>query len=419
MTETSALTGDLDVTGATLSRLLTPEGLRDPYPIYAELRTAAERGSDVGRVLLGYDECVTALSDRGLSSDRAPAILRQLPDDVRTEIEPVREVLASIVAFRDPPGHQRVRRLLQKAFLPGVVRRQHDVIETAARQLIDRLPDAGTGDLRAAITHPLPALVMAGMLGVPATDLDDFNRWALDIVFLVGSGRPTVELAVRTLNSVREMRAYMTDLVARRRRHPKDDLLSGMIAATEDGTALSEDEMFANALFLMTAGHETATNLIGNAMVALLRHPSEVARLRADPGLYPAAVDEVLRFESPVQMTARVALEDRDVCGRPVGRGQAILIFLGAANRDPARFTDPDRFDISRHPERHLAFASGPHYCLGAHLAREEAMVLLPLLIDQLEDLQLVDEEIAWQETIDFRGPTALDAQWSARQQER
>ena len=210
------------------------------------------------------------------------------------------------------------------------------------------------------------------------------------------------------------MRAFLRELVARRRAEPGDDLLSAMIAAADAEGRLSEDEIYANATFLMTAGHETATNLLSNAVLTLIRHPQEFERLRRDPALIPSAAEEILRFELPVQMTPRTAVEDGVLAGRKVRAGDALLLFLGAANRDPARFADPDRFDIARADNRHLAFGYGAHYCLGAALAREELRIALAHLLRRLPGLELAAEDIEWQATIDFRGPLALPVRWRA-----
>jgi cytochrome P450 len=271
---------------------------------------------------------------------------------------------------------------------------------------------AGEADLHRAYTVPLPALVVGAMLGVPEADLERFKDWAQDIVFLVGSGVSTASLALAAEGHFGEMREYLGALVAARRAAPGEDLLSAMIAAADEEGRLSEDEIFSNATFLMTAGHETATNLLSNGVLTLLRHPAEFERLRRDPALIPSAVEEILRFESPVQMTPRLAVEDGELVGRKVKAGDALLLFLGAANRDPVRFPDPDRFDIARADNRHLAFGYGAHYCLGAALAREELRVALTQVIERLPGLELAADDVTWQATIDFRGPVGLPVRW-------
>lgn len=392
--------------------LATPEGLRDPYAVYSRFRDAEAAGGDIGRVVVRYDQVVGLLGDRRLSSERVDGILEPLGAEVRERCPLVETTLRGIVAFRDPPDHTRIRRLLSSTFSIRMVARVADMIERISARLLDAVAANGETDLHRAYTYPLPVMVVGAMLGVPETDLDRFKSWALDIVFLVGSGSPTEQLAVAAQAHFAEMRDYLHALVAERRADPGDDLLSAMIAAADQEGRLSEDEIFANATFLMTAGHETATNMLSNGVLTLIRHPDQLERLRRDRSLIPSAAEEVLRFESPVQMTPRLAVVDGDLAGRTVKAGDALLLFLGAANRDPARFPDPDRFDVARSDNRHLAFGYGAHYCLGAALAREELRIALTQLLDRLPGLELTVDDVAWQPTIDFRGPLSLPVRW-------
>lgn len=392
-------------------RLRSTQGLRDPYTIYGELREREESGASIGRVIVRHDEATEVLTDRSVSSERVEAIVARLEPEVREEVAEVTSTLEAIVAFRDPPGHTRVRRLLSQALRARAVSRQRDVIEGAANGLIDGLVAGGRADIHGAFTYPLPAMVVAGILGIPEADRRRFERWANDIVFFVGSGALDERLARATLASVREMRAYMTDLVAARRADPQDDLLTAMIEAEDEGT-LTDEEIHANALFLMTAGHETATNMLSNGILTLLRHPEQLALLREQPDLIDAATEEILRFESPVQMTPRIAKEDTVLAGREVSAGDPVVIVLGAANRDPAVFSEPDTFRLDRTDQKHIAFAHGIHWCIGGPLAREEARIVLPLLLERLPDLELAQDEIDWQPTLNFRGPTRLEVRW-------
>lgn len=408
---TTRLDDDQQVVRELFRRLRTPEGLRDPYVIYRELREREAGGGAIGRVIVRHDQAVEVLTDRTVSSERVDAIVERLEPTVREEVAAVTSTLKAIVAFRDPPGHTRVRRLLAQALRARAVSRQREVIERAANQLLDDLVADRRADIHGAFTYPLPAMVVAGILGIPEADRRRFERWANDIVFFVGSGALDEGLARATLTSVLEMRAYMTDLVAQRRADPQDDLLTAMIEAEDEGT-LTDAEIHANALFLMTAGHETATNMLSNGILTLLRHPEQLALLREDPSLVEAAAEEILRFESPVQMTPRIAKEDTTLAGRPVAAGDPVVIVLGAANRDPEVFADPDEFRIERDTRKHIAFAHGAHWCIGGPLAREEARIVLPLLLERLPDLQLVHDDIDWQPTLNFRGPTRLEVQW-------
>jgi cytochrome P450 len=386
--------------------------LRDPYAVYSRFRDAETAGHDIGRVVVRYDQVLGLLGDRRLSSERVAGILEPLGADVRDQCPLVERTLRGIVAFRDPPDHTRIRALLSSTFSSRMVKRVAHMIEGISTRLLDAVAADGETDLHRAYSYPLPAMVVGAMLGVPETDLDRFKSWAQDIVFLVGSGSPTGQLAGAAEGHFAEMREYLRALVAARRAEPGDELLSAMIFAADHEDRLSEDEIFSNATFLMTAGHETATNMLSNGVLTLLRHPDQLERLRLDHSLIPSAAEEILRFESPVQMTPRHAVEDGELAGRTVKAGDALLLFLGAANRDPARFPDPDRFDIARSDNRHLAFAYGVHYCLGAALARQELCIALAHLLERLPGLELAADEVAWQPTIDFRGPLSLPVRW-------
>lgn len=392
--------------------LLSPDGLRDPYAVYSRFRNAEAAGHDIGQVVVRYDQVVGLLGDRRLSAERVAAVLGPLGTEVRDRCPLVEPTLRGIVAFRDAPDHTRIRTLLASAFSTRMVKRVAAMIEGISTRLLDAVAADGEADLHRAYSYPLPALVVGAMLGVPQADLDRFKSWALDIVFLVGSGSPTEQLALSAQEHFAEMREYFRALVAARRGDPGDDLLSAMIGAADRERRLSEDEIFSNVTFLMTAGHETATNMLSNGVLALLRHPDQLERLRRDRSLVASAAEEILRFESPVQMTSRRAVEDGEFAARRVKAGDALQLFLGAANRDPDRFPAPDRFDIARTDNRHVAFAFGPHFCLGAALAREELRIALDHLLERLPGLELTVEEVAWQPTIDFRGPLSLPVRW-------
>src|SRR5262245_10512953 len=374
--------------------LVSPAGLRDPYAIYSRFRQAEAAGYDIGHVVVRYDQVASLLGDRRLSSERVEAILRPLGGDTRDRCPYVERTLQSIVAFRDPPDHTRIRALLSSSFSPRMVQRAAEMIGRISARLLDAVVADGETDFHRAYSYPLPALVVGVMLGIPEADLDRFKSWALDIVLLVGSGSPTARIAESAHAHFAEMREYLRALVSARRRDPDDGLLSAMIGAADHDNRLSEDEIFSNATFLMTAGHETATNMLSNGVVALLRYPDQLERLRRDRALIPSAAEEMLRFESPVQMTSRRALDPGEFAGRRLKAGDALQLFLGAANRDPARFPDADRFDITRPDNRHVAFGLGPHFCLGAALAREELRIALAHLLDRLPGLELAVDEV-------------------------
>ncbi|HEY7488680.1 MAG TPA: cytochrome P450 [Streptosporangiaceae bacterium] len=400
--------------GEVLRRLLSPAGLADPYGIYRQVRAAADAGRLSGRVLFRYVDVRAALEDRELSADRVAAILRPLGPD-RTRVATLERTLRDIVVFQDQPDHRRLRRLLIQAFTPRMVAAARPRIEELTDRLLDALPvdRDGVADLHRGLSYPLPAMVVAALLGIPAADRDAFQGWALDLVHVVGAGPLTPQVAERASQSAGRMGALMARLVAEHddptaTDPTATDLLGAMITATEDGRRLTAAELQANALFLMTAGHETAANMISNGVLSLLRHPRQLESLRADPSLLGAAAEEMLRYESPVQIAARVAHRDRELCGLDLRKGDPVILMLGAANRDPGVYADPDRFDVVRSGPPHLAFGHGAHFCLGAALARTEMEVVLARLLDRYPTLRLADEPIDWQPTLDFRGPTRL-----------
>lgn len=394
--------------GTVLRTLLTPDGLADPYRVYREIRAASDAGRSTGRVLFRHRDVRAALGDRDLRADRVDSILRPLPAEVRATTGPLERTLRDIIVFRDPPDHTRLRRLLTSAFSPRVVSAALPAIAAATDELLDGLDADDVMDLHGGLTYPLPAIVVAALLGIPAADRDAFRSWALDLVMVVGSGAINPELATTAATSMTRMRELMDRLVSERRARPGPDLLSAMIEAADGGDRLTGDELCANALFLMTAGHETATNMLSNGILTLLRHPDQLNLLRANPSLLDPAIEEILRYEGPVQIAARIADRDRQVAGLDVRAGQPLIIMLGAANRDPDAFDRPDTFDITRSPSPHVAFSHGMHFCLGAALARAEAATVLPRLLARFPVLRLADEPVEWQPTLDFRGPQRL-----------
>lgn len=396
--------------GRLLRRLLTPEGLDDPYAVYADLRAAQAAGEDLGRIVLDHADVRAALADPRTSSDRVGAVLSPLGEEVRAQVRPVEKLMRAIVVFRDPPDHSRVRRVLSSAFQGPAVRAQAELVAAETARLVDRLRAAERPDLHAEVSYPLPALVVAGLLGIPEAHREAFARWALDLVLVTGSGALTPELALRMRDDVGELRELLLPLLAERRRAPGQDLLSALGAAGPG--ALTDDEVVANALFLMTAGHETATNQLSNAVLALLRHPEQLALLQEDPGRWPGAAEELIRYDPAVQITARRVTEDGVVGGREVRAGESLVLLLGAANRDPAVFADPDRLDVRRSARGQLGFGHGPHRCLGAALAVLELRVALPVVLAALPGLRLLHDDVAHQPTLDFRGPTHLDVAW-------
>ena len=267
-------------------------------------------------------------------------------------------------------------------------------------------------DLIADLAYPLPVTVIAELLGFPPEDYEKIKKWSDNLAAALGLN-PTPEQQARSGAAREEIRTYFDEIAARLRRKPEDNLISRLLAVSEEagsegGEGLSPDELFANAVLLLAAGHETTTNLIGNGMLTLLRNPEQLRAIREDPSLTPGAVEELLRYDSPVQVTSRVAGEDMTLSGQALRRGDILLGLIGSANRDPAHFADPDRLDVRRQDNKHLAFGSGPHFCLGAALARMEGETAIRTLLARFPNLRLEKQKLLWHKGLTFRGVKAL-----------
>ena len=312
----------------------------------------------------------------------------------------------------DPPEHTRLRGLVSQAFTPRMIKRLEPRLREVAHELMDAALKERRIDLVAALTHPLPVIVIAEMIGIPAHDRARFKVWSDAAVKSLGVGLltpPTLEHLDEQRAVIREMREYFLPLVEERRREPREDLLSGLVAAETEGSRLSFDEMIQTLILLLVAGNETTTNLIGNAVLELLAHPAALDELRADRSLLPDAMEEVLRFSSPVQMDPRRAVRATELHGVPVAENQFVISWIGSANRDEEVFERPDEFDIRRRNNRHLAFGFGPHYCLGASLASLEAQVAVDALLERTRSFRRPDDApLPLHPSIVFRGVRAL-----------
>jgi cytochrome P450 len=393
-----------------------PEEIADPFPSFARLRAEDPvHWSEIlgGWVLTRYRDVRAALADRRLSADRITPFRDHLSEPQRAEISDLLATLGMWAVFNDPPDHTRRRALLNKAFTPRAVAALRPAIEAIVERLIDGLAGRAEFDLIAGFAYPLPATVIAGMIGVPAADLDRFKLWSDDIAAFVGSALATPDKRGRAERGVREMAEYFRAMVAEHRARPRADILSALIAAEEQGKGLSEEEIVASSILLLFAGHETTTNLIGNGVLALLRHPGELAALRRRPERMADAVEEMLRYDGPTQAMTRIALEEvgfEGASGEPrrVRRGDRLFLMLNAANRDPEMFAEPERFRIARGDSRHISFGYGPHFCLGAPLARLEAEIGVGALLRRLPRLALAEERPAWSDSFVLRGVKAL-----------
>ncbi len=391
---------------------LDPRLRSDPYSIYRELRQEAPvywQPLMQTWVLTKYEDNLEVLRDHAAFSSertRAKNALVQQLESYRLSSGPLGTTPTMLSL--DPPAHTRIRSLANKAFTPRVVERSRPHIHEIAEELLDALPRPDTLDVVADLAVPLPMIVIAGVLGVPVSDRDRFKAWSSYITAGLGGPFQPQSVLDRARDSSNAIADYFRDLIAKRRNEPRDDLLSGLIAAEEQGDLLSEDELIATCILLLIAGNETTTHLIGNGMLALLRNPDQRRRLQADPSLIESAVDEMLRYEGSVQMTSRVVDHDLEFRGQRFEEGQVVLVMLGAANRDPAQFPDPDAFDVSRRPNRHLAFGQGIHYCLGAPLAVAEAQITFQTLLRRLPEPEAAFDEPDWGQNFVLRALRSL-----------
>jgi len=383
-----------------------PEFHADPYPFYHRLRSVepVHQTSMGFWVLTRYDDVVMVLRDPRFGRDGFEHLLAAVYGDDRESGRLSRSML-----FRDPPDHTRLRALVSKAFTPRVIESMRAHIREIVDRLLDRVQDSHGMDVIADLAYPLPVTVICEMLGVPAGDQGAIRQWSSDVArSLDAIGMPSdAEIVTRGRAARRELADYFRRLLPERRRHPQDDLLSLLIAAEEAGDKLSEGELLATCILLFIAGHETTVNLIGNGALALLRHPDQLGRLRDDPALIHSAVEELLRYDSPVQRTARITNTDVEVDGRTIAKGSMVVAAIGAANRDPAHFPEPDRLDIARRDNRHVAFGFGIHFCLGAPLARVEGQIALGTLLRRMPRMTVAGTP-AWRESSTLRGLTAL-----------
>jgi cytochrome P450 len=383
---------------------MSPAFRDDPYPHYERFRGAEPllRVADTIWFALGHGDVTNLLRHPGMSTDESHAtteIGKTGPGAVKTQS----------LLFMDPPDHTRLRNLVARAFTPRRIEGLRAATEAITAELLDAMvADRAPVDLIQAFAYPLPVRVICSLLGIPAADEAVFTGWSRGIA---RSLDPTIlrsaEIDAAIEQARRELRAYLGDLLEFRRKTPGDDLLSGLAAVEADGDRISSGEVLSLAVLLLVAGHETTVNLIGNGVLALLRAPDQLAVLRRSPDLVGPAVDELLRFDGPVQITQRIATEDMEVVGCKVRGGDEILLVLGAANRDPAVFAEPHRLDVTRDARRHVGFGGGIHHCLGAVLARMETQIALANLLDRFGRIELAGAPVR-RPTFTLRGLESL-----------
>jgi amino acid adenylation domain-containing protein len=394
----------------SLYHLLDPEVLANPYPLFERLRRESPVHWDPflhAWIVTRYPDVLEVLHT--YSADRTPTP-EQLSAMGLTHLNPVAQVMVKQMLFMDAPAHTRLRSLAAKAFTPARVEQLRDHIRDIVNRLLDDIEPKGSMDVIADFAEPLPAIVTAELLGVPVKDWQRLKAWSANFAEMLGNFQHNPEHAPIMRQTVEEMTTYFREAVREIAVHPREGLISSLITAEIDGDRLTEEEVIANSIVTMVGGQETTTNLIGNGMLALLRHPAELAKLNADLSLIPSAVEEMLRFESPSQHTARLAPSDRELGGKQIQKRQAVIAIMAAANRDPERFPDPDRFDITRTDNRHLAFGYAAHFCFGAPLARAEGQIAFERMLSRFRNLRLEpqNQNIVWRTNLGLRGLTAL-----------
>ena len=406
--------------------LRSPEFIADPFPVLAELRRRDPvhwNDSLGGWVLTRYQDVREGLRDQRLSADRIRPFLDHLDGAERAQIAELGDTLAMWAVFTDPPVHTRLRGLMNKAFTTRAIEGLAPNIQAIVDELLDAVVTEGRMDAIRDFAYPLPATVIADMLGVPRRDVDSLKQWSDDLAAFVLTSRANPDRYRLAARSIREMVAYFEELVAMRRREPGDDVTSGLIAAHQAGDRLSVAELVANSILMLFAGHETTTQLIGNGLLALLRHPDELARLKAqrhDRAAVRNAVEEMLRFDGPTLASVRVVDQPFEIDGKQLTAGERVFLFNAAANRDPAVFPEPDRFAIDR-PEaaRNVAFGYGLHFCIGAPLARLEGEIAFAALLDRLDELTLAQPTLDWSDSLNVRGVHALEVAFTRADQRR
>ena len=422
----------------SLLNLQRDEIRANPYLFYEQLRSQdpIHWDEELGFwVLTRYADIDSLYTDERFS--RAQGLMRnfeRLSESERQTVGPVYHSFAKTVFYADPPYHTHLRGLMNHAFTPRRVERLRPYIQTIVNELLEAAQGKPEIDIIHDLAYPLPVMVIAELLGLPTADRARFKKWSDDLFAILGTvRRKPQDLLDRAAQSLHEMTDYVKDLSRKRRESPQDDLLTALLSLTEDdrqdcphhdspssraagelnheqevSATLTEEELVSNINILLSTGHETTTHLIGNGLLALLQHPDQMQRLQAQPGFLAAAIEEMLRYDSPVQITYRSALEDASIKGRLIRKGDLVNTILGSANRDPQRFSNPDRFDITRNEGRHLGFGIGIHFCIGAPLVRLEAEIVFETILRRFPRLSLAKETLEWQEHPIFRGLKSL-----------
>ncbi len=411
----TAIARSTGASALSLYHLLDPEVLANPYPLFRRLRIEDPVHWDAFLhtwVVTRYVDVQNVLHSFSAERTHTPEKLKAMG---LAQMSPLAQLMVKQMLFMDPPAHTRLRSLASQAFSPARV----EVLRTHIREIVNRHLDAvqakGQMDIIGDLAEPLPGIVTAEMLGVPPSDRHQLKAWSADFAEMLGNFQHNPEHAPRMLRTVQDMTAYFRDRIRELKDIPREGLVHSLMTAEIDGDRLAEEEVVANSIVTMVGGQETTTNLIGNGVLTLLRNPDQLKRLE-DRSLIPTAVEEMLRYESPSQHTGRLAPQDVEWEGKVIRKGQAVMAVMAAANRDPDRFPDPDRFDVTRADNRHLAFGYAAHFCFGAALARVEGQEALEAIVRRLPGLELQPGAgpLVWRNNLGLRGLTALPVKFEA-----
>lgn len=393
----------------SLLRLLNPEVLADPHALYRALREQDPVHWDPHAhiwVVTSYPEVLAVLAD--YSADRTPSA-EYLDRLGLSFMNPFAEVMRQQMLFTDGALHARLRSVCSAAFTPRKVEALRAVIESIADELIDKVISSGRMNMIADFANPLPAIITAKMLGVPIEDHQRLGAWVIDIAEVLGNFQHHPDRVAEIVQSLKDLKKYVAARMEEQRDYPTNGLIYSLMTAEVDGHRLSDEEVIANTIITLIGGHETTTNLIASGLLTLLHHPECFEQLRNHPEIISSAVEELLRFESPVQHTARIAPAEMQLGGKTIQKGSRVVAVLAAANRDPNRFPDPDRLDLLRPDNRHLAFGWASHFCFGAPLARMEGQIAFNLLARRLSRPALLDATLDWRSNAGLRGLTSLN----------
>jgi hypothetical protein len=391
-----------------MAEAILPENRSNPYPIYKRYRDSApmHRAEPGLWTFTRYHDILTVLRDDRFSSDPRNATVLEAVAEENDEPRPIRDVAGRVLLFTDPPDHTRMRTLVNKAFTPRTVERLRAHISELIDGMIDDVQGKDEIDVIEDIAYPLPAYVICELMGVPVEDREQFRGWSGDVAPVLDPVAPA-DVMQKAIGTLTNFAMYFFGQIDDRRRNPRDDFLSALMAAESEEGKLAPEELIGLCVLIFIAGHETTQNLIGNGLLALLHNPGQLELFRSDPSLAKNAVEELLRYDSPVQLTGRSAKQDIEINGTTIPKGEEVIVLLGAGNRDPDVFGDPDTLDITREKSSVLSFGAGAHFCLGAGLARLEGQIVFNALLDRLPKMELV-EEPEYRPTLTLRGLKSL-----------